>query len=155
MPKCFLPALFAACIGVSPALSNDLGGKWISLSADKAFSLRAPAGSSYQPLQGIDSFVGKFSGPGYELEFDYGIYSNSLGELRADPKFETENTRIDGHDAFIVSGPTSSKHDWNCSGYLVGVYVTLPQANALEMHGCTDKEKVDTVKTIFRSLKFS
>ena len=147
--RMLLAAIAAVVLGAGSA---SAGKDWVALKAGNVFSLDAPRGTHYEPQQGIDSFVGEFAGPGFALDFDYGNYSDRLGDLRADPEFQVENTRIDGHDAVIVSGP--GPRDRGCSATFTGVYVTVDSYNALEMNACTDGDKVGTLKAMFRSLKF-
>lgn len=55
------------------------------------FSIALPPGWAYEPLQGIDSFVGRFVSEEAELGFDFGAWSNPLpgaGEAGYQVEFE-------------------------------------------------------------------
>lgn len=65
------------------------------------FSVLLPPGWSYEPAQGIDSFVGSFVGPNARLEFDYGAFSNSL-PYEQDPTYDVHEETISGRTAKIV-----------------------------------------------------
>lgn len=67
------------------------------------FVLQAPPGYRYEAQQGIDSFVGRFHGPGRELSFDYGDYSSSLQEWREEADFRACRESIGGHQVRIVT----------------------------------------------------
>jgi hypothetical protein len=71
-----------------------------------SFSVLLPPGWTYEPLQGIDSFVGRYYGGGMELLFDYGIYSDPLN-YDADPAYDVHEETIGGLTAKIVrpNGP--------------------------------------------------
>jgi hypothetical protein len=68
-----------------PARAETLDDGWTKLEAG-AFSLNAPSGWEFHKKQGVDSYVGEFSGDGIVLTFDYGRYSNDLRDAVA-PKY--------------------------------------------------------------------
>jgi hypothetical protein len=77
--------------GASPWRSVDTG----------PFSVLLPPGWSYEPRQGIDSFVGAFSGEGVTLSFDYGWYSGDP-EDPSDATQRVHRESIAGRAAKIV-----------------------------------------------------
>src|SRR5262249_38507496 len=80
-----------------------------------------------EPLRGDDSFVGRFSGPGFQLGFDYGLYSNDLHEMRADPRFVVDSLVIDGRPAIVATGPSvGPPYRWGCAAaHLTALYVSV------------------------------
>jgi hypothetical protein len=114
-----------------------------------AFSVSAPAGWEFHPLQGIDSYVGRISGDGIVLEFDYGDYSNDLSEEK-EPKYEVVHKLIDGLPARIIRSKTSG------SG-LTGVYVGMSRRRgALNLCGqnLTSAQQELALK-IFETIRFA
>jgi hypothetical protein len=60
-----------------PARGGTLDDGWLKPEAG-AFSLYAPSDWEFHKKQGVDSYVGEFSGDGIVLKFDYGRYSVSV-----------------------------------------------------------------------------
>jgi hypothetical protein len=138
---------------------NTIPANWIAITAGKAFSLRAPPGTRFRPEQGIDSFVSGFDGPGFTMTFDYGVYSNPLEDLKADPQFTTEQAGIDGRLALIVEGP--GHNQFGCKQWLVALHTMRTSAgmfdreNTLTMGACVkDAAAAPQIKAIFRTIRF-
>src|SRR5215470_4957309 len=94
---------FCFCaISVLVCSSNQLpdSAAWHKIDAG-AFSLLAPAGWEFHQLQGVDSYIGEFTGDGVVLKFDYGLWSNPLDEAH-EPKYAITKESISGHTARIV-----------------------------------------------------
>ncbi|MDR3720665.1 MAG: hypothetical protein P4L00_03630 [Candidatus Acidoferrales bacterium] len=92
-------------LGVSLSIvGRSNGGEhavgWQKLSAG-AFSLFAPAGWEFHKLQGVDSYVGEFSGDGIVLKFDFGRYSSDLRDA-VEPKYVVTQEKVGGHKSKIV-----------------------------------------------------
>src|SRR4051812_22481699 len=66
--------------GTPPADPTELQ----EFAAGDKFTFRAPADMVAVPIQGIDSFVGKYSSDKYEVTFDYGWYSGTPGSTDTD-----------------------------------------------------------------------
>jgi hypothetical protein len=87
----------------SPSLSiraEKVDDGWTKLDAG-AFSLSAPSGWEFHKMQGVDSYVGKFSGDGIVLKFDYGMYSDDLRDTVA-PRYVTTEQQVGSHKSKIV-----------------------------------------------------
>jgi hypothetical protein len=97
-----------------------------------------------QPVQGIDSLVGKYDSPTLELSFDYGRYSDPL-EREGYESWKFRNTTIDGKRAKIGSSENR-------------MAVHFPQVvgdNKLSMFAklkVTDADEI--VEMIFRTIDF-
>ena len=96
-----------------PARAETLDDGRTKLEAG-AFSLNAPSDWEFHKKQGVDSYVGEFSGDGIVLKFDYGRYSNDLSDAVA-PKYIITQEQVGGHKSKIVY-PRSSGHG------LTGIY---------------------------------
>jgi hypothetical protein len=149
------------CAGLAEAQpSNRDEDGWAKVSAGRAFSLRAPAGTVFKQEQGIDSFVGEFHGPGFWMTFDFGIYSYDFPDERKDPRYAAEKTLIDGKDAIIFVGPGQA----TCKGHgdtMVAMYVAgigtgpFGHANALSIWTCVGEvAEIPVVKEIYHTMKF-
>ena len=147
-----LLALPSAAVGESVDTSA-----WIALNAGNAFQLRAPPGTVYKSLEGIDSFVAGFDNPQFHIEFDYGAYSNSLAGFGSDPDYKVEDIEIDGRKARLITGP--GKNAWGCNDLVTAAYVVVARTRGdtrLEISGCTKSEaSLATLHEIFRSIRFT
>jgi hypothetical protein len=70
------------------------------------FKFSIPPGYQQRPLDGIDSYVGRWEAPGGgSLHFDWGMYSGSLGNYPDHLRDAAECTmEIGGHPAQVVRG---------------------------------------------------
>lgn len=124
----------------------DVPHDWIRVDAGSAFSVMAPPGSVYRPGQGTDSLVGSVDVPGFELRFDYGLYSNPLAE----PDWVGAEVEIDGKAARLVTSRSGS----------VGVHfpqVADTSLGATRLTVTCDLEARDhapTVERIYRTIRF-
>lgn len=114
-------ALFLmVCSAQAGELSSDVPADWVRLDANSAFSLSAPAGTTYTPAQGIDSMVGSFDAAAFQLNFDYGAYSNSLSNLSEEEDYQIRDVEIDGKPAKIVTAVAPSFSEQQ--PYFIGVH---------------------------------
>src|SRR6201993_775056 len=75
------PALTALFIGTmsGPALAADaIPKEWSEGMAGPLFTVRAPAGTSFERVRTGDAFAGTFHGPGFELKVEFGYHREAL-----------------------------------------------------------------------------
>ena len=95
--------LLALSAGVAPAKTQAAIPKdWIKISAGPVLTLAAPPGTHFQPAQGADLFVGTLVGPGFELQLDYGAFSDPLTDKSRFSSYSPKNATIDGKSATVV-----------------------------------------------------
>jgi hypothetical protein len=94
-------AHIASCEGAAPVISAC----WHKLDSGP-FSILAPAGWEFHQLQGIDSFVGEFTGDGAVLTFDIGRYSSGYFKKDKAPAYLIAKKHIGSHVAKVVSHRT-------------------------------------------------
>jgi hypothetical protein len=105
---CVLNVTLSLAVGWSlPASGAALDDGWLKLDAG-AFSLYAPAGWEFHKKQGVDTYVGEFSGDGIVLRFDYGMYSDDLRDA-LEPKYVITQEKIGGRNSKIVYPRTSTQ----------------------------------------------
>jgi hypothetical protein len=139
--------LIAGCNGAASTI--EVPDNWISVEAKDAFSFRAPPDLVEHPVQGKDSFVGKYESPMFELSFDFGRYSDPL-EREDYKSWKFRKTTIDGKGAKI--GHSDSR-----------MAIHFPQVIANTKLGdiklsmfakLKQPEAKETAETIFRSIDF-
>jgi hypothetical protein len=138
--------LLVGCTSV-PKRGETPNNGWLKVEAG-AFSIYAPPGWEFHQKQGIDSYVGEFTGSGVVLEFDYGLYSSPLEEA-VEPKYVVAYETIGGYEAKVVC-PRAPGHG------VTGVYFPkIPRSNKLCLWGqnLTDTQGELTLK-IFRTVRF-
>jgi len=127
----------------APTVPDD----WIEVSAGP-FSILAPKGWGFRKLQGVDSYVGEFSGDGVVLTFDFGRYNSSFDEAKK-PLYSIVHESVDEHPAKIV-GPTHPGQG------LTGIHIKgLGNSNTLRLWGqdLTDTQQELALK-IFHTIQF-
>lgn len=143
---------------------------WIKIDAGTAFSFYAPPGTSYRPLQGIDSFVGEIVGTHFKMQFDFGRYSADSSELARDKDFRSEPVVIDGRQAEITSATDNAWEKVLDAPYAHVISLYMPgatcdkatftyglscQPNRLGIYGAArTSEGADTVRKIYKTLRF-
>lgn len=72
-----------------------------------SFTVQLPDGWVFKRLQGIDSYVGEFTGDGVTLRFDYGIYN---GDPSQELGFRITDETIGGHREARVPRDAGTRH---------------------------------------------
>ena len=146
----------------TPAVRGaEPAGQWETFNADDDFTFRAPVGTRLVRQRGTDSHIGKIVGPGFDLNFDFGMYSNDLSGVRSLPGYVAQKVVINGHPGMFITA-LENNH------YLVGVYVKdLSCAHMVVGLGCrgwisfdvhgsaTDSKSVGTVRRLFETIAFA
>jgi hypothetical protein len=112
--KWLLPLVIIAVVaGCEPAPAPSVPPEWQTVRAGTAFTFKAPPDLEPAPVQGIDSFVGKYESPTLEVTFDYGRYSDPMnGE-----GYRSRGVTVDGKSARLVSkGDVVAIHFPNIGG---------------------------------------
>lgn len=142
---------------------------WIKLDIGGKFSLYAPPGTTYRPLQGIDSFVGQIRGQGFRMFFDFGDYANDHSGWKSAEGYTEQGVMIDGHPGIIRMAPRLGHRDENgfIGPYFVGLYVKLPSRRrtyfGLSAHwgalgisaGATSSSKANEVRQMYQTVEIS
>jgi hypothetical protein len=103
----------------APAVPAD----WITVAAGHVLTLQAPPGTRFETRPGADSFLGVFLGAGFEIQLDYGVYSDPLAERSQFSSYKSEPTRVNGKPATLVHA-TPNKGSSTYRGTFVGLHVT-------------------------------
>jgi hypothetical protein len=151
------PALPLAPAQAEPAAARGSGGVgWVELAAPGALAISAPAGTSYHPRRGADSLVGAFRGPGFELNLDYGVYSDPLLDEGRYPSAHRSEISIDGRPGQLVTlgAPLDGGR------YFIGLHVPRVTASPLgpvrlTMTGRVEREEdLALVRRMLQTIRF-
>ena len=152
MVALLIAALLAAAGGSAPESAAET---WTEVSVGKSFTLRAPDGSRLRPGHGTDSLTGTIEVPGFELAFDYGLYSNSLADVGETPGYRAQQIRVDQQDAKLVTFEVSEG-----GGRFVGIHFPRVRQSTLGSLRlsvtCTVANDADVqlIERIYRSIRF-
>lgn len=150
--KLLLGAALALSLLASGARAQP-ADDWVTVRAGNAFTFEAPPDLRSVPVQGIDSFVGQYQGEKFALQFDYGLYSNTLDDLRRDSRFEREAVAIDGRPGEIFTGPGPEGCEFEVALYVVA---DPSRAVSLQMGGCANGYAgVVQMQRLMRSIRFT
>ena len=103
------------------------------------FSLSLPTDMRKEEVQGIDSYVGKYTRDDMNLSFDYGWYSNAQNYYCDQPEYQESQIQLSGKLARIISFNNDNQVIGNDYTYIAGLYV--PNASENE-YGHVDKLNV-------------
>jgi len=145
--KLFVLGVILVGCSSEPTRVEKANDGWRKVEAG-AFSIYAPSGWEFHQKQGIDSYVGKFTGGGVVLEFDYGLYSSPLDEA-IEPTHVVAHETIGGYGAKVVC-PRAPGHG------VTGVYFPkIASSNKLCLWGqdLSDTQQELALK-IFRTVRF-
>ncbi len=149
--------LVALSAGIAPAKTQAVIPKdWIKITAGPVLTLAAPPGTYFQTAQGADSFVGTLAGPGFELQLDYGAFSDPLTDKSRFSAYSAKNATIDGKAALVVRGTSLDRRI-----ELVGLHVpNLGQSgrgsSSLTIMGTiSDPKEEAVVRQMFGTIQFT
>jgi hypothetical protein len=150
-------SLSSPCLAAETNINTE---NWVLLNAENAFTLRAPPETKFKQQQAIDSVASSFENPKFEINFDYGHYSNTLGGMKSDPSYKVEDILIDGRKGVLVTG--AGKAHWGCKDLVTAAYVVVARKSGdwgdtrLEIDGCAKSpEDISTLQEIFRTIVFA
>jgi len=141
----------------SNAVAADaVPGDWVEVAAGPMFTVRAPAGTSFERIRTGDAFAGAFHGPGFDLPVEFG-YHRDVVKL-PDGTINPGETKlvVDEKPGTIVKASTADP----AHAFFVGLYVPDVEKDllgplSLVITGAVAKaEDQATVERIYRSVKF-
>src|SRR6476659_3245804 len=70
---------FAAFILAGQAIAADaVPSDWVEVAAGPMFTVRAPAGTTFERIRTGDAFAGTFHGPGFDLPVEFGYHRDGM-----------------------------------------------------------------------------
>jgi hypothetical protein len=148
---------FAAFVLASQAIAADaVPSDWIEVAAGPMFTVRAPAGTTFERIRTGDAFAGAFHGPGFDLPVEFG-YHRDVVKLPDGTKNAGETKLVvDEKPGTIVKASTADP----VHSYFVGLWVPDVEKDllgplSLVVTGTVAKaEDAATVERIYRTVKF-
>jgi len=143
-----------------PVRAVEVPPGWVKTDTKQGFSFYAPPGTQFRPLEGKDSFVGEIAGPAFSLRYDFGFWSNDLGDAKNAQDYSEEQVVIDGRDGLIRRATFASEGGQT---YFAGLYVQQAVFHreypgrwaALEIHGSAlSAQDRAMVERMFKTVQF-
>jgi hypothetical protein len=158
--RAFAGGLLALFALIAPAASaHGTPAEWITISVGSLLTIKAPPGTQFQARPGADSFLGIIVGKGFELELDYGVYSDPLTDRSRFATYSAQSIRIDGKPATIVRA-TPAGHSTDQGGF-IGLHVRQLGQSMLGSLSVTitavvsNAEQEQLIRQIFESIRFT
>jgi hypothetical protein len=143
-----------------PVQPIEVPSGWVKIDTKQGFTFYAPPGTQLHPLKGEDSFVGEIVGPAFNLRYDFGFWSNDLGDAKNEQDYSEEQVVIDGRDGVIRRATFASEDG---PSYFAGLYVQQAVFHheypgrwaALEIHGSAPStQDRASVERMFKTVQF-
>ena len=148
---------FAAFVLASQALAADaIPSDWVDVAAGPMFTVRAPAGTTFERIRTGDAFAGAFHGPGFDLPVEFG-YHRDVVKLPDGTKNAGETKLVvDEKAGTIVKASTADPaHPFFVGLFVPDVEKDLLGPLSLVVTGTVAKaEDAATVERIYRTVKF-
>ena len=129
---------------------------WVEVAAGAMFTVRAPAGTTFERIRTGDAFAGAFHGPGFDLPVEFG-YRRDVVKLPDGTKNAGETKLVvDEKPGTIVKASTAdSAHPLFVGLWVPDVEKDLLGPLSLVITGTVAKaEDQTTVERIYRTVKF-
>jgi hypothetical protein len=122
---------------------------WVQVNAQGHFTFWVPSTLAEEQVQGIDSYVGQWSGSGVYVKFDYGMYSGGIDSAIQTLPHTAVSDSTSGREGTIVTCTEDGSH-------IATLYV--PQVNAQDRltftAGSSSEGPLDIPLTIVKSVRF-
>jgi hypothetical protein len=128
---------------------------WVEVDADGMFRIAVPPSSVYERGRNWDSNAGKIYGQGFEIFFDYGMYSPVPPEPRSrDLSYSRRRVALPNADAELVSRSflMNGKEVFEV-GMFVSRHPSFGQHNKLSLGGrASSRVEAELIESILRTL---
>ena len=153
--RCLLVPSVAACgliaCGSGFSSADASANQW-------RYSLDIPAGFVRQDVQGIDSAVAEYRGPGAVLSMDHGMYGAAPTCAPTTGNCKLIEEELDGHTAVIGRYRFRPEEEQGRGPFFLDIYVQLrkhPIEEGLNMRArCESQAACDRALAIFRTVRF-
>ena len=151
-----LAGLMAFGLAGQAAAADAVPGDWIEVAAGPMFTVRAPAGTTFERIRTGDAFAGAFHGPGFDLPVEFG-YHRDVVKLPEGAKNAGETKLVvDEKPGTVVKASTADPaHPLFVGLWVPDVEKDLLGPLSLVITGSVTKtEDAATVERIYRTIKF-
>jgi hypothetical protein len=142
--------------GKAFAAEPTIPGDWVEVAAGPMFTVRAPAGTSFERIRTGDAFAGTFHGAGFDLPVEFGYHRDGM-KMPEGVKNATETKLIvDEKPGAITKAATGDP----AHPYFIGLYVPDVEKDlfgplSLVVTGAVAKaEDQAIVERVFQTVKF-
>jgi hypothetical protein len=138
------------------AAETAIPGDWVEVAAGPMFTVRAPAGTSFERIRTGDAFAGAFHGPGFDLPVEFGYHRDGM-KIPEGAKNATETKLVVDEKPGAITKAASGDPT---HPYFIGLYVPDVEKDlfgplSLVVTGAVAKaEDQAIVERVFQTVKF-
>jgi hypothetical protein len=138
------------------AAADAVPSDWVEVAAGPMFTVRAPAGTSFERTRTGDAFAGAFHGPGFDLPVEFGYHRDGVKMPEGTKNASETKLVVDEKPGAITKASTAdSAHPFFVGLYVPDVEKDLLGPLSLVVTGTVAKaEDAATVERIYRTVKF-
>jgi hypothetical protein len=148
---------FLSLVSANHAVAADaVPSDWVEVAAGPMFTIRAPAGTTFERIRTGDAFAGAFHGPGFDLPVEFG-YHRDVVKLPEGTKNAGETKLVvDEKPGTIVKASMADP----AHGFFVGLWVPdvendlLGPLSLVITAAVAKAEDQAVVERIYRTVKF-
>jgi len=148
---------FAALVLASQAVAADaVPSDWVEVAAGPMFTVRAPAGTTFERIRTGDAFAGAFHGPGFDLPVEFGYHRDVVKLPEGTKNAGDTKLVVDEKPGTIVKASTADPaHPFFVGLFVPDVEKDLLGPLSLVVTGTVAKaEDAATIERIYRTVKF-
>lgn len=151
-----LAGFMALGLASHAAAADAVPSDWVEVAAGPMFTVRAPAGTSFERIRTGDAFAGAFHGPGFDLPVEFGYHRDGVKMPEGSKNASETKLVVDEKPGAITNASTAdSAHPFFVGLYVPDVEKDLLGPLSLVVTGTVAKaEDAATVERIYRTVKF-
>jgi hypothetical protein len=138
------------------AAETAISADWVEVAAGPMFTVRAPAGTSFERIRTGDAFAGTFHGPGFDLPVEFGYHRDGM-KMPEGTKNATEMKLVVDEKPGAITKAASGDpaHPYFIGLYVPNVEMDLFGPLSLVVTGAVAKpEDQAIVERVFQTVKF-
>ena len=148
---------FMGLVSANHAIAADaVPADWVEVAAGPMFTVRAPAGTTFERIRTGDAFAGAFHGPGFDLPVEFGYHRDVVKLPDGAKNADETKLVVDEKPGTIVKASTADPaHPMFVGLWVPDVEKDLLGPLSLVITGAVAKaEDQTTVERIYRTVKF-
>lgn len=154
--RAFAMAFAGLALLVSDAHAAEIPADWVEVAAGPMFTVKAPAGTTFERIRTGDAFAGAFHGAGFDLAVEFGYHREDLKTPQGVTNPTMQKVVIDEKPGTVTTGATSDAAHPLYVGLLVPAVESdvFGPLSLVVTSQVAKPEDQATVQRIYESIKF-